>query len=102
MARYNIRAGADSDCNPATAAGVLGVMFGYDAIPTEWTAGLAAIEPLDFAYTTTSLEEVYELSFQVVESRPCENYLDSLWRFVSWAAKNRARAREIRWRNRLP
>ena len=58
------RAGADSDCNPSTAAGVLGVMFGYDAIPDEWTAGLAAIEPLDFAYTTTSLEEVYELSFR--------------------------------------
>ena len=29
------RAGQDSDCNPASAGGILGVMLGYNAIPEE-------------------------------------------------------------------
>jgi hypothetical protein len=58
------RAGQDSDCNPSTAAGILGVILGYDGIPAEWKAGLSAIEPLDFPYTRTSLREVYELSYR--------------------------------------
>lgn len=57
------RAGQDSDCNPATAAGILGTAFGYSGIPEEWKRGLSAIESLDFAYTTTSLSEAYELSY---------------------------------------
>ncbi len=58
------RAGQDSDCNPSSAAGILGVILGYEEIPAKWTAGLAAIEPLDFPYTRTSLREVYELSYR--------------------------------------
>lgn len=58
------RAGQDSDCNPSTAAGVLGVILGYQEIPPRWKAGLAAIEPLDFPYTHTSLHEVYDLSYR--------------------------------------
>ena len=57
------RCGQDSDCNPATAAGILGVMIGYDAIPQKWSAGLASIEDLDFKYTTISLNDVYALSY---------------------------------------
>ena len=34
------RQGQDSDCNPATAIGVLGVIKGYSAIPAEWLAPL--------------------------------------------------------------
>jgi hypothetical protein len=58
------RAGQDSDCNPSTAAGILGVILGYEAIPESWKAGLAAIEPLDFPYTRTSLREAYGLSYR--------------------------------------
>ncbi len=58
------RAGQDSDCNPATAAGVLGVMFGYDRIPPFWKQGLAEVEPIDFKYTTLSLNDAYQLSFE--------------------------------------
>jgi hypothetical protein len=58
------RAGQDSDCNPATAAGVLGTMLGYERIPTFWKQGLAAIEQLDFPYTTLSLDDAYERSFR--------------------------------------
>ncbi len=58
------RCGQDSDCNPATAAGILGVMIGYDAIPQKWSAGLSGIEDLDFKYTTISLNDVYALSYK--------------------------------------
>lgn len=58
------RAGQDSDCNPATAAGVLGVMLGYDQIPPFWKQGLAKVEPIDFKYTTISLNDAYQLSFE--------------------------------------
>jgi ADP-ribosylglycohydrolase len=58
------RAGQDSDCNPSTAAGILGVVLGYENIPAYWKQGLAAIEPLDFPYTSTSLKEVYDISYQ--------------------------------------
>jgi hypothetical protein len=57
------RAGQDSDCNPSSAAGILGVILGYEGIPPHWKAGLAAIEPLDFPYTRTSLREAYDLSY---------------------------------------
>jgi hypothetical protein len=58
------RCGQDSDCNPATAAGILGAMIGYKAIPARWAAGLPAIEDLDFKYTTISLNDVYEMSMR--------------------------------------
>ena len=33
------RSGQDSDCNPSSAAGVLGVMLGYSGIPDVWKSG---------------------------------------------------------------
>lgn len=58
------RAGQDSDCNPATAGGVLGTVLGYDRIPAYWKQGLAEVEPIDFRYTTISLNDVYGLSLK--------------------------------------
>lgn len=58
------RCGQDSDCNPATAAGILGTLYGYSKIPAYWKQGLADIEPLDFKYTTISLNKVYDLSYR--------------------------------------
>ncbi|MHC4495062.1 MAG: ADP-ribosylglycohydrolase family protein, partial [Planctomycetota bacterium] len=34
------RCGDDSDCNPASAGGILGTMIGYDNIPDYWKQGL--------------------------------------------------------------
>ena len=34
------RAGQDSDCNPSSAAGILGTMLGYAKIPAYWKQGL--------------------------------------------------------------
>ncbi|MFN8333592.1 MAG: ADP-ribosylglycohydrolase family protein [Cyclobacteriaceae bacterium] len=58
------RAGQDADCNPSTAAGILGVMLGYTGIPEYWKMGLTAIEDMDFKYTHTSLNKVYRLSYE--------------------------------------
>ncbi|MEQ8849911.1 ADP-ribosylglycohydrolase family protein [Botrimarina sp.] len=66
------RAGQDSDCNPSTAAGVLGVMHGYDWIPEKWKAGIAKIEGDKFKYTQSSLVEICQSTVdraqKVVES----------------------------------
>ena len=56
--------GQDADCNPSSAAGILGVMLGYDKIPLYWKQGLTEAEDINFKYTSTSLNKVYELSFQ--------------------------------------
>jgi hypothetical protein len=65
------RAGQDSDCNPATAAGILCTMTGYDAIPDYWLDPIKPVEDRDFAYTTISLNKVYDMSYrqalQVIE-----------------------------------
>lgn len=56
------RCGQDSDCNAATAAGVLGVLLGYENIPEMWKESLYAVEELPFAYTDVSLNRLYKLS----------------------------------------
>ena len=45
------RAGQDSDCNPANACGILGVMRGYKSIPEKWKAGIPGIANRKFSYT---------------------------------------------------
>jgi len=65
------RCGADSDCNPASAGGILGTIIGYSNIPEYWMKNLREVEDMDFAYTTISLNRTYQMSFnqalQVVE-----------------------------------
>lgn len=58
------RAGQDADCNPSSAAGILGAMIGYKQIPAYWKMGLKEAEDLDFKYTTMSLNKVYEISYK--------------------------------------
>ena len=58
------RCGQDADCNPSTAAGVLGTVVGYDKIPAYWKMGLKEAESIDFKYTTMSLDDVYEIGFR--------------------------------------
>ena len=57
------RAGQDADCNPSTAAGILGTMIGYDKIPAHWKMGLKEAEDIDFRFTNMSLNDVYDISF---------------------------------------
>jgi hypothetical protein len=58
------RSGQDADCNASTVAGILGTVLGYDGIPAGWREGLADVEPIDFKYTSISLNRVYDLSFR--------------------------------------
>jgi hypothetical protein len=58
------RAGQDSDCNPSSAAGILGTMLGYSRIPRFWTQGLAAIEAKPFPFAGLSLNDAYALSLK--------------------------------------
>jgi len=57
------RCGQDSDCNPASAAGILGTMLGYSKIPGYWKQGLNKVEDIDFKYTTISLNDVYNMGY---------------------------------------
>jgi len=59
------RAGDDSDCNPGNAGGIVGALIGYKNIPAYWQQGLAEVEPLDFKYTTISLNDAYDISFRL-------------------------------------
>jgi ADP-ribosylglycohydrolase len=56
------RCGDDSDCNPASAGGILGTMLGYEKIPAMWKNGLAAIENKPFPYASISLNDAGRLS----------------------------------------
>ena len=58
------RAGQDADCNPSSAGGILGAMLGYKRIPDHWKMGLKEAENLDFKYTSTSLNKVYNTSYK--------------------------------------
>ncbi|MGM9797448.1 MAG: ADP-ribosylglycohydrolase family protein [Parabacteroides sp.] len=65
------RCGQDSDCNPASAAGILGTMIGYERIPDEWKACLPAIADREFAHVDVTLNQTYEMglrqALQVIE-----------------------------------
>jgi hypothetical protein len=63
------RAGQDSDCNPSSAAGILGTMLGYRKIPAHWTQGLAAIEAKPFPYAGLSLNDAYALSLKHAQAQ---------------------------------
>ena len=54
------RAGQDSDCNPASAAGILGVVLGYDGIPAEYTSGIDSIADEPFSYTESSFRTIVD------------------------------------------
>ena len=59
----SMRCGQDSDCNHASAGGILGTAIGYDNIPEEWLAPLRKAEDVKFAYTNSSLNDTYRMSY---------------------------------------
>ena len=66
------RSGQDSDCNPSSALGVLGVILGYERIPDAWKSGIAAIATTPFSYTSHTFESIVastlSRAFKVIES----------------------------------
>ena len=57
------RAGQDSDCNPASAAGILGTMLGYKNIPEYWKEALYEVEDIPFSHTYISLKKAYDITY---------------------------------------
>src|SRR5690606_31832650 len=62
------RAGQDSDCNPATACGVLGTMIGYDAITPKYLNPLKRAEDKAFSHSAYALEDIYRLNFELASA----------------------------------
>ena len=58
------RCGQDADCNPSSAGGILGTMLGYEKIPAYWKLGLKEAEGIEFKYTSTSLNKVYDMGYR--------------------------------------
>jgi hypothetical protein len=52
------RCGQDSDCNPSSAAGVLGVRLGYARIPAEFKSAIPGLADKKFAYTDYSFNDI--------------------------------------------
>jgi ADP-ribosylglycohydrolase len=52
------RCGQDSDCNPSSAVGILGVMRGYRAIPDPLKKGIPEIADRKFEYTDYSFKTI--------------------------------------------
>ncbi len=54
------RCGQDSDCNPASAAGIIGVVLGYKKIPDTWKSGIPAIADQKFQYTDFTFKTIVD------------------------------------------
>jgi hypothetical protein len=52
------RAGQDSDCNPSSAAGILGVILGYERIPDRFKSGIAPLAATKFEFTHYSFDDI--------------------------------------------
>ncbi len=54
------RCGADSDCNPSNCAGVMGIVLGYDNIPSEWSQYINEIADSTFIHTNYTFSKAVE------------------------------------------
>jgi hypothetical protein len=52
------RCGQDSDCNPSSAAGVLGVILGFSRIPDQFKSGIPALADTKFQFTDYSFNSI--------------------------------------------
>lgn len=52
------RCGQDSDCNPSSACGVLGVVLGYERIPAKFSAGIGPIRNQKFKFTDYTFDSI--------------------------------------------
>jgi hypothetical protein len=58
MLEVSTRSGQDSDCNPSSAAGILGVMLGYAKIPEIYKSGIPKLADTKFEFTSYSFNEI--------------------------------------------
>jgi len=67
------RCGADSDCNPSNCSGVLGIILGYDNIPSEWTRHIDQISDSLFIYTDYSFNIAVDRTLHYAKKLIIEN-----------------------------
>lgn len=58
----SIECGQDSDCNPASALGILGAMNGYGWLPENWRRELESIGDKKFSFTAYSFNTIVDSS----------------------------------------
>jgi hypothetical protein len=58
------RCGQDSDCNPATAGGILGTIIGYEKIPAFWKKSLKEVMDINFSYTDISINKACKMGYK--------------------------------------
>lgn len=58
------RCGQDSDCNPSNAAGIWGVMIGYEALPEKYRKEIEAIAEEKFSFTNYSFNSIVESTLE--------------------------------------
>lgn len=64
--KISMMCGQDSDCNPSTAASILGNWMGYDAIPDEWKGGLERTGTV-FSYTDYDFDSLIDMNMALAE-----------------------------------
>ena len=67
------RCGQDSDCNPSNAAGVLGIILGYDNIPMKWKKSIPDIADSAFIYTNYSFNKAVDRTLHYAKQLIVEN-----------------------------
>jgi len=60
------RCGQDSDCNPASAVGILSVVKGYNAIPEEYRREADKIQDKNFPFTSLSLNTATAKTMELI------------------------------------
>ncbi|MBQ9746456.1 MAG: ADP-ribosylglycohydrolase family protein [Clostridia bacterium] len=75
------RCGQDSDCNPSSAASILGNFYGASLIPEKWKKGLD-YESRKFSATNYTLNDVVDLNVELMEQileDQGATYKDGVW-----------------------
>ncbi|MBQ7319966.1 MAG: ADP-ribosylglycohydrolase family protein [Clostridia bacterium] len=74
----SMRCGQDSDCNPSSAAAILGTMYGLSGLPEEYKSG-TDFDGAKFAYTEYTLNDCIQLNYDLAKQAmsaagyPCES-----------------------------
>jgi hypothetical protein len=79
------RCGQDSDCNPSSAASILGNMYGASGIPDKWKMGLD-YNTRKFSATSYTLNDVVDLNIALMEqvlTSEGATHSDGAWTFAA-------------------
>lgn len=68
-----VRCGQDTDCNTATAAAVLGIIYGYESIPDIYKSHIEKISERNFLHTDYSFNKAVAQSISFIEENVIAN-----------------------------